>query len=455
MTNEKNRQAVLGLEIDYRAKTARRLADAEHLNSGKDFDCFPMFGGRKRCHVNHRGEIVSFCDENNLSPEDASLEVMVYQPCFYYRVEPLDMEPQTDGMGFHLRRAAYFVSAQKGEGFKRHPAFYDEEGNEIDYILLSAYEAALYDSSLNVFFNDNVHSDPELDLSSDSVHSLPGYKPVSGHRKALTRENFEALAHNLGKGWHGEGIKSLCAQQLLMMIEYGTMNMQKALGAGVTAAASSGKGNNSAFTGATAPCQNQSMAAPNTMIDIEGQATLWQKEGFSSVSYRGVENPYGSIWTYVHGINIWGDGHLKGGVPYIARDCHYQEHIRDKNYECAGFTLSDTCGFWSAAGWGLEDFDWLLMASECAGDNQAPVGDYQYVTPSLDGYRLIRMGGNWHYEDKTGMFTLQAHLKSTFTCKTFRSRGVGGRLVYIPSSRQESDIHNIAAWKKAVEKNAD
>lgn len=438
--------AVLGLEVDYENGIFSRLADAVGRKAGADFDAEPMYGGRKRCKVDRNGSIQSFCGSEAYEA-DTENEVMVYQPKFYYRVDPIRMEAQKDGKGFHIRKAAYYVTAQPREGFRLHPAFCDEAGNELEYILLSAYEACYRDESENLFFNDNAHTCKDMDLEADTVHSLAGYKPISGCFKPLTRPAFEKLAQNLGKGWHGDTIKALSAQQFLMMIEFGSMDLQKEFTIGVTNFTSSGTRNNASFTGATNG--SESCLAERTAIDIEGAVWLYGENGFTSFSYRGAENMYGDLFTFVDGVNIWGDGNLKGGVPYVASNYDFREMCREGNYQSAGFTLADACGYWKAAGWGGEAFDWLILASETQEMHDGSTGDYEYVTPGLDGFRLIRMGGDWHYEDKTGLFTMQCHLKSKFTPETFTSRGVGGRLIHVPEAVSETYSHNIQLWKKS------
>lgn len=40
---------IVGIQVDYKNKTFKRLAGAANLTKGSDFDKFTMFGGRKRC----------------------------------------------------------------------------------------------------------------------------------------------------------------------------------------------------------------------------------------------------------------------------------------------------------------------------------------------------------------------------------------------------------------------
>jgi len=56
---------------------------------------------------------------------------------------------------YHLRKANYYVSDYAFEGFRLHPAFYNEEGEEVDYILDSTYEGSLYDTSESSYILDD------------------------------------------------------------------------------------------------------------------------------------------------------------------------------------------------------------------------------------------------------------------------------------------------------------
>lgn len=137
---------ILGVQVDYKNKTFTRLAGAVNLTAGADFDAFSMFGGRRRCNVADDGTIVAWYGDADYAEDGSMGQVMVYQPKFYYLVCPVVYDPIDTGIGYHLRKANYYVSEKARAGFRLHPAFYDANGNEIDYYLTAAYEGSIWDA---------------------------------------------------------------------------------------------------------------------------------------------------------------------------------------------------------------------------------------------------------------------------------------------------------------------
>lgn len=421
---------IAGICVDYQNRAFSRLAGAYGKNAGEDFDAFPMFGGRKRCNVSDDGTIVAYYGDADYAEDGSMGQVMVYQPKFYYKVVPLVFDKNTDSnIGYHLRKANYYVSSRPKTGFKLHPAFYDVNGNEVDYILLSAYEGSMYDASEAAYVNDSVDESIAY-AEGDLLCSVAGKKPISGLRSGMgTKANFENMALNRGSGWHLETIKATSANQLLMIVELGTMNTQTGIANGVVSISDNSAYNCSSLTGSTADLGNGTGSATETINEIGGAETTYNTAGKVSVSYRGVENPWGNIWKHIQGVNIWGDGTMCGGQPYIANNFTFNESKHDDNYEPVGFTLSNASGYINAMGYGGEDFDWLLMPSEIGGTSALPVGDYTYVTANLNGYRIALLGGGWNRGASAGGFS--------WLCSSRvgnRGRNIGGRLLYVPTA---------------------
>ena len=421
---------ILGLCADLENKRFTRLAGAEGLTAGEDFDGFSMFGGRRRCNVADDGTINAFYGDAGYTEDGSNGQVMVYQPKFYYKVVPLKLEKQTSGLGYHIRKANYYVTATPHAGFKLHPLFYDANGNEVEYVLLSAYEGSLYDVSESAYINDNAPGSYTY-AQGDLLCSVAGKKPVSGKLANIgTKANFEEMAQTHGTGWHLDTIKSVSANQLLMLIELGQFNTQAAIGQGVVSCPSNGYYNCSSYTGSTASLGNATGMATETTYESAGTETVNTTNGKLSVTYRGVENPWGNIWKQTNGINFWGDGHMGGGQVFICDDFSFNESKHDGNYQSAGFTISNgNNGYVSAFGYGDEESDWLFMPSETTGNSSLPVGDNFWCQPNLNNYSIALLGGTWSVGDSAGGFYL--------TCRAApgnHNYSFGGRLLYVPTA---------------------
>ena len=421
---------ILGLQVDFENKTFTRLAGAVGLSQGSDFDKFTMYGGRKRCNVLDDGTITAYYGDEGYMEDGSNGQVMVFQPAFYYKVVPLKLEKNTDsGIGYHLRKANYYVSSKPKTGFKLHPAFYDANGNAINYILFSADEGSMYDVSAKAYVNDNVDTDTAIE-EGDLLCSVAGKKPISGLKKPLNKVNLETMAQNRGAGWHLETIEATSANQILMMVELGMMNSQTGIGKGVVSINGNASYNCSSLTGSTAELGNGTGSAKETVNEKGGVQTTETGNGKVSISYRGVENPWGNIWKHVQGVNIWGDGTMCGGQPYVANDFNFNESKHSENYKPVGFTLAKADGYVNAMGYGDEEFDWLFMPSEIGGTSVLPVGDNIGRITNLNGYKTAILGGSWGYFDNAGGFCWNCIYNTGH-----RSRTTGGRLVYIPTAK--------------------
>lgn len=436
---------IVGIQVDYKNKTFKRLAGAANLTKGSDFDKFTMFGGRKRCNVADDGSIVAWYGDADYKEDGSMGQVMVYQPKFYYLVCPVEYDPIDTGIGYHLRKANYYVSEKPRAGFRLHPAFYDASGNEIDYFLTSAYEGSIYDASASAYL---LNDEQVMNTGEDKFSSIAGARPASGSSQNLTRPNIEAMAQNRGTNWHGDLIKQVSAEQMLMIIEIGMMNLQTAIAQGVISlpwtTGSDTTSSYAAATGSTASLGNGTGRAEKTTTYEGGVAKEYTVDGKTSVCWRGKENFWGNIWKFVYGINIWGNGKMGGGQPYICSDFSFAESKNSGNYEPAGFTVTNTNGYISAMGYSTA-CDWLFIASECLGNSSLPVGDYTYITENLNGYRIAPLGGRWDGWDYAGGFYW-----SLSNGVGGRSRGIGGRLVYIPTRDSATYTAAIEAWKQKM-----
>lgn len=390
-----------------------------------DFSNIRAFTNRRRCNVLDDGTISAFYGDDNYVEDGSNGQVMVYQPKFYYKVEPIRLEPITDSIGYHIREAIYSVSDIPLTGYKLHPAFINEAGNEVDYFCLSAFEGCAYDVSNSAYITNDSRTVDFTANTGDKLSSIANVKPMSGLTQQLTRPNSEIIAKNRGAGWHTYGIKQASANQMLMFIEYG--NLQSNIGSGVVSITDNTSYNCSSYTGSTSSLGNTTGRATSTINEIGGTETTYTDNGKTSISYRGMENPYGNIWDFVYGVNIHGDGTQRGGIPYVCTDYNYAESKNSGNYVSAGFTAVNTYGYIKAFGYGNPDYDWLFIGSDTGGTSGGIIGDYHYVTANLNGYRIALLGGRWYAGSAAGGFDW-----SLADGVGHRPRRIGARLCYVP-----------------------
>ena len=372
-------------------------------------------------------------------------QVMVYQPKFYYQVLPYDIS--STGV---LNKARYYISDLPIPGFKVHPAFIDKNGNEVDYILLSAYEGTRMSFDKGFILDANratltqLHSTqyPETMV----LCSVAGQQPTSGMHYELTAEMAEHAAQNRGENWHIETIQTISANQLLMIIEYCQFNMQEAIGPGVTSlkgyiyAENSHIMNGSTLTGSTSELGNKTGSASKTVRIIPGTYYGQKKSempseeyawsGAVAVSYRGMENPWGNIFKFVNGMTT----------------NDYVVYIDDENTELVMMAYLDEWGhkhpfngFISKFRYS-EKYDWLFIPAEGEGNNKLPVGDQAISGALRSDAHYVYGGSHWVDSDyklgTSGPFNLDAFYSNDGSNEYFHAGDLGTRLIYTPTAEE-------------------
>lgn len=404
---------IFGVEVDFVNKKFTRLSGAVNRTPGAAFDSINAFGGRKRCNVADDGTVTAYYGDSGYTTTGKNaagtpVQVMVEQPKFYYKVVPMVLEKGVKGM--KIRKARYYVSDTLKPGFKVHPAFV-ENGNVNPYIYLAAFEGSLFDTSANAYILDNAQV---ADFAADKLSSIAGTKPAGGDTQNLTRANVRLLAQKRGKGWEQAYAATAAASQLLMLIEYASFNMQKAIGRGNTDQTSSAA--NIQYTGATVSLGNASGAVTNA-------------NGIQLISYRGEENFWGNIWTWVDGMNEENPEPFESGQAgtlHVA-DHGFADNSKASPYKNTGIHPIQGSGYVSAFGYS-EEFDWLFIGVEFSGNDALPVGDYHWNNNS--GWRVAKLGGCCTDGSSAGAFCW--HLTNAASSRHW---AVGGRLVYVPSKK--------------------
>lgn len=407
---------IYGVEVDFVNKRFTRLSGAVNRTPGEGFDSINAFGGRKRCNVADDGTVTAYYGDSGYTTTGKNsagtkVQVMVEQPKFYYKVVPMVIEKGVKGT--KIRKARYYVSDTLKPGFKVHPAFV-ENGNVNPYIYLAAFEGSLFDTSANAYILDDAQV---ADFAADVLSSIANAKPISGLTQNLTRANTRKLAQKRGAGWEQAYAATIAASQLLMLIEYASFDMQKAIGNGVTNKTDDGSTSMTEITGATVNLGNASGSVTNA-------------NGYNIVSYRGEENIWGNIWAWIDGMNEENPATFTTGdfgTLYVA-DHGFVDDSKASPYKNTGIHPDYGSGYISAFGYS-EEFDWLFVTAEHTGNSTLPVGDYYWN--QNPGWRVARLGGGWTNGAGAGAFYWYLYLAASY-----RGRDVGGRLVYVPSKKE-------------------
>ena len=380
------------------------------------------YKNRRRCNLSDNGTVNAYYGDPSYIEDGSNGQVMVEQPRFYYRVEPVELE------GNAIKKCYYYFSDYPVQGFKLHPFFKNEAGKIVDRAYFSAYEGSLYSASAEQIlgWDDKIAYDSATttaaDFTTDKLCSVAGVQPISGKTHNLIIENAEKLATNRGAGWHIENIFAASAEQMMLIVEFASANSQTVIGDGVTSIPDSpNTNNNSSLTGSTTSLGNSSGNATST---VDHNNTAQTASGKVAASFRGVENPFGNIWKFIPGFNtVYSNSTLKG---YIANNYSFR-YADVTGYTELGFNLPTANAYVKYFGFS-ESFDWVFIPTTTSSTITTTIGDYVYV-PTSNGTRIALLGGVWNIGSDAGLFYW--YLRSGSSA---RSRSLSARLCYVPQN---------------------
>lgn len=420
---------VYGVEVDFVNKKFTRLAGAENMTAGADFSALNPWGGRKRCIVADDGTVLAYRGETGYTEAGATtqaitvgdteyasgtkVQVMVEQPIFYTKVVPVKATAATSGRGKQVTKARYYISPTPKTGFKANDAFKDANGILQDHIYLAAYEGSIYDTSASAYLKSDEQA---ADFAADMLSSIANAKPASGLTQSLTRANTRALCTNRGAGWQLHNIFALAVTQWLILIEYASFDCQSKIGKGVSNFTDDGSTNMALVTGATAGLGNGSG------IPDGGE------DGKCSVSYRGEENLWGNIWTWLDGINHYAKD-ADTDTVFVKGYGTMKDNTSSDGYSTLDAGVVRGYGYLSAFGYN-EEFDYLFLPAEHNGASNSPIGDYVWNNTTSLGFLVAILGGKWGDGSSCGAWSLSLHNASSN-----RYRSIGGRLLYVPQTK--------------------
>ena len=414
---------IVGVTADWANNTYTRTDKAVGQSAGTFFDKFKAFGGRRRCIVADDKTILAFHGDSAYTETGkltkkitkngktyavgTSVQVMVYQPKFYYKVTPITKVSNPYNTGFMIRKATYQVADVQYAGFKVHPDFV-RSGKKLPYILVSAFECATQDAAGN-YITTNASLGTKLASIAGAKPSTHGcYNGSSWPQEhSFTRAIARNLAKARGEGWQIGDMLTIAATQLLAMIEYGGMDLQTLLDRGNV----------------------DNVNNYNGVLATGGTSSLGNKSGHGAgdvgkrcMSYRGEENIYGNVWTWQDGGNTYNSNQ---GILYWA-DHGFADDTTSAPYQSTGFNFARANGYISAYGYS-DACDFMFIPCEVTGDSANPVGDYFYQNVTASNMTVAILGSCCNNGSTAGLFRWFVAYASSYS-----DWRIGSRLVCVP-----------------------
>ncbi|MDD4048129.1 MAG: hypothetical protein PHI90_04785 [Clostridia bacterium] len=320
-----------------------RINDTAEIAAGaggvEDFNNIYPWSEMKLCNVANDGTI----SEGVLDRSGDSGQVMVKIPKFYYK--------HTYGDYKHT----FEIASGPVDGFKLHPAFV-RDGKEKPCVFVGAYEGYVEDGKLG---------------------SKTGVNPTT----SKTIEEFRNCAHarNVTEGdvyWEQIDVQTYSAIQLLYLVEYANTNCQAMIGKGVS---------NGGSCVATGGCD-----------DLNGVSNI-ASEFNDPVNYRGIENIWGNVYSWIDGVNIKNDERQ----PYIADHDYVSQEVTG-DYIATEVILPEENGYFKEIAYS-ETADWLIMPSS-VGSELSYIPDYFNCYWPNENNKLVLACGSWLENDHAGLF---------------------------------------------------
>ena len=131
--------------------------------------------------------------------------------------------------------------------------------------------------------------------------------------------------------------------------------------------------------------------------------------------YRGIENPFGSVWQFVDGVNI------NDNQAWIcANAVNYASNLFASPYVQLGYVNKNADGYPIELGWDANN-PHIMLPVTVGGNTTTYYSDYYYQTT---GQRIAVFGGSWNYGALAGLFCWNlAYASSTAYIS------IGGRLL--------------------------
>lgn len=406
-----------GIEFD----TTVSSPDCTRIGNPNLHRTLPIHSLMKGCLLNDDGEVVKYLNPSDWTSEtrDGSQgQVMVEVPEHYVKFE-------TEGTKRRVK-----MSITPVVGYKKISRYY-----------VSAYEATVQRSASKL--SSVVNTDADYRGGNNNAEWDGTYRSLLGTpATSISLTNFRTYARNRKEGsteWNCMTYDIQKDLYWLFVVEYATLNTQKAFNSAKTSEGYAQGGLGDGFTtldwNKWTDFNGNNPVVPCGYTDELGNGT-GQKE-YSMPSeydatikklyvprYRGVENPFGHIWQWTDGINVQtesGDGLSKVFV------CDDPSKFNDSNYEGYQHVGNEarTEGYVKSVIFGEKG---EIIPDVVGGSSSTYFCDYHYTNiPATETLRGVLFGGSADAGSSAGFVFSSSHLVPSATAANF-----GSRLCFIP-----------------------
>lgn len=304
----------------YGVRHEYRRSNPTLTRTGNPYLCaaLPIQSLMRRCIQNDAGQVVYYLHPNNSDLKEDGTAAVLDGSIGQVTVEIPE----------HYRY--FYDDGEAIEGRFSMMAIKGFEHVEKQYV--SAYEAALQRSTLKLSSVINLSTDYRGG-GNQSAWDAEQRSMLGKPATALSRTNYRTYARNRGEGWIDHDFYAWDTYFWLFLCEYATRNCQAAvvtsldrngckqgaLGNGVTTVNSTDWSNYNGYY-PIVPC-----GVTNSLGNSSGEVS-YSIPGFPGASgtvkvnsYRGIEMPFGHIWKWIDGCNIYHQTDAEGGRSLLYR----------------------------------------------------------------------------------------------------------------------------------------
>lgn len=308
------------------------------------------------------------------------------------------------------------------------PKLYSIVTTEIPQSGTISADSLTYIADAGIYRGGNARGTSTNDTNTNSLLG----RPVTN----LTRAGFRTRAAARGAGWSQQYWDALMAFTRLYVVEYCSFDSQAeyneslttdgfkqgGLGSGVSIVNSSYW---SAFNGNNpiVPCGTTIRLGNKTGI-VPYTVTITNPYTLNVPSYRGIENPFGHIWKFTDGVNIYGDANANKSSIYTCSDItKFADNTSDNYILRTANATYGTGGYIK-----IMNIDEVgdFLPTWHGGSSDSYYHDYCWF--QNPGWKILISGGYASSEAACGLFCFVAGDGSGLAWAAY-----GGRLCYTPS----------------------